>query len=154
LSRPAEHGNGGLGCLTRGETERGCLTRRRTVPLWWDTRPERGSATRSPRCAGPDRVSAVVRIGTVEPPPGWLVDNLADTQAEMFALLLQAWAAGPGVWSDFPRVQAPTSVICGENEEPDAAPNARMAAGALPDAAAARRLPPRARRRAATRQLA
>ncbi len=27
-----------------------------------------------------------------EPPPGWLLDNVAGTQAEMFTLVLQAWA--------------------------------------------------------------
>jgi len=67
-----------------------------------------------------------------EPAPGWLLDNLAETRAEMFALLLEAWAGDRPAWADFPQVQAPTLVICGENEEPDAARNARMAAATLP----------------------
>jgi hypothetical protein len=32
-----------------------------------------------------------------EPAPGWLLDNLAGTQAEMFALMLEAWASEPTV---------------------------------------------------------
>lgn len=71
-----------------------------------------------------------------EPAPGWLLDNLAQTPAEMFALLLEAWAREPGPWADFPHVRAPTLIICGENEEPDAARNTRMAADTLPRGAA------------------
>ena len=41
-----------------------------------------------------------------EPAPGWLLDNLASTEAEMFALLLEAWASEPAGWADFPRVRA------------------------------------------------
>jgi pimeloyl-ACP methyl ester carboxylesterase len=67
-----------------------------------------------------------------EPTPGWLLDNLASTQAEMFALMLEAWASEPAVWSDLPHVQCPALVICGENEEPAAARNARLAAAAMP----------------------
>lgn len=67
-----------------------------------------------------------------EPPPGWLLDNLAGTQAEMFALMLEAWASEPAGWADFPHVQVPALVICGENEEPSAARNAQLAATAMP----------------------
>lgn len=67
-----------------------------------------------------------------EPAPGWLLDNLAQTPAEMFALLLEAWASEPGAWADFPHVRAPALIICGENEEPDAAGHARLAADTLP----------------------
>src|SRR5215472_9398192 len=67
-----------------------------------------------------------------EPAPGWLVDNLASTRAEMFALMLQAWASAPTGWADFRHVQAPALVICGENEEPSAARNAQLAAAAMP----------------------
>ncbi len=45
-------------------------------------------------------------------------------------------AAEPGAWADFPHVQAPALVICGENEEPHAARNARMAADMLPQGTA------------------
>jgi pimeloyl-ACP methyl ester carboxylesterase len=71
-----------------------------------------------------------------EPPPGWLLDNLAGTQPEMFALLLEAWASEPTGWADFPHVQAPALVICGDNEEPAAAHNARLAAAAMPQGTA------------------
>lgn len=67
-----------------------------------------------------------------EPAPGWLLDNLAQTPAEMFALLLEAWASEPGASADFPHVRAPALIICGENEEPDAARNARLAVDTLP----------------------
>ncbi len=67
-----------------------------------------------------------------EPAPGWLLDNLAETRSEMFALLLEAWASEPTAWADFPHVQAPTLIICGENEEPGAARNAALAAQTLP----------------------
>ena len=67
-----------------------------------------------------------------EPAPGWLLDNLAGTQAEMFALMLEAWASEPTAWADFPYVPCPALVICGENEEPAAADNAQLAAAAMP----------------------
>ena len=67
-----------------------------------------------------------------EPAPGWLLDNLAGTEAEMFALLLEAWAGEPAGWADFPHVHAPALVICGENEEPGASRNAQLAAAAMP----------------------
>jgi pimeloyl-ACP methyl ester carboxylesterase len=49
----------------------------------------------------------------------------------MLALLLEARASEAAGWSDFPHVQAPALVICGENEEPSAAHNAQLAAGAM-----------------------
>jgi pimeloyl-ACP methyl ester carboxylesterase len=78
--------------------------------------------------------AAMERIAAEEPqrPPDWLIDNLAGTDAEMFALLVQAWAIEPGSWADFPAIQAPVMVICGENEEPQAATHARLAAQRLP----------------------
>ena len=78
--------------------------------------------------------AAIEQIAAQEPqrPPDWLMDNLAGTDAEMFALLIEAWAHEPGSWADFPAVQAPTLIICGENEEPDAARHARLAAQTMP----------------------
>lgn len=78
--------------------------------------------------------AAMERIAAQEPqrPPDWLIDNLAGTDAEMFALLVEAWAGEPGSWADFPVIQAPALIICGENEEPDAARHARLAAQTLP----------------------
>ena len=55
----------------------------------------------------------------------------------MFALLVEAWAEEPGSWADFPVIQAPTLIICGENEEPDAAGHALLAANTLPHGSAA-----------------
>ena len=78
--------------------------------------------------------AAMEQIAAEEPqrPPDWLIDNLAGTDAEMFALLVEAWAGGPGSWADFPAIQAPALIICGENEEPDAAGHAWLAAQTLP----------------------
>lgn len=98
----------------------------------------------------PDRVSAIVGIGTVddpdedpaenaefaaevrqadmraameaiaaaesEPAPGWLLDNLSETPSEMFALLLDGLATAPSAWQQFPDIQAPTLIVCGEGE--------------------------------------
>jgi pimeloyl-ACP methyl ester carboxylesterase len=82
--------------------------------------------------------AAMERIAAQEPqrPPGWLIDNLAGTDAEMFALLVEAWAGEPGSWADFPAIQAPALIICGENEEPDAARHAKLAAQTLPHGSA------------------
>ena len=65
-----------------------------------------------------------------EPPPGWLLENLSSTDAEQFALQLEA--DGPDLWDLLPRVEAPTLLVCGELEEDRAADNARAAAEALP----------------------
>lgn len=73
-----------------------------------------------------------IAAGEPQPAPGWLIDNLSETDPEMFALLIEAWAGEPGSWADFPRVAAPTVIICGEHEEPHAARNARLAAQTLP----------------------
>jgi len=54
-----------------------------------------------------------------EPAPGWLIDNLAQTPADMFAHMLEAWADTPSVLADFPAITAPTLLICGENEVAD-----------------------------------
>jgi pimeloyl-ACP methyl ester carboxylesterase len=83
--------------------------------------------------------AAMERIAAQEPqrPPDWLMDNLAETDAEMFALLVEAWAGEPGSWAAFPAIPAPALIICGENEEPDAARHAQLAARTLPHGSAA-----------------
>ena len=48
-----------------------------------------------------------------EPAPPWLIDNLAETDAEMFALMLEAWADAPPVWECLPAVKAPTLLVLG-----------------------------------------
>lgn len=84
------------------------------------------------RASGMRAAMEAIAAGEAEPAPGWLLDNLAGTQAEMFALMLEAWASEQTGWADFPHVQTPALVICGENEEPRAARNARLAAAAIP----------------------
>lgn len=51
-----------------------------------------------------------------EPPPAWLLDNLAATSAETFALTLEAWADAPDPWALAPRVTVPTLLVVGERE--------------------------------------
>jgi pimeloyl-ACP methyl ester carboxylesterase len=87
------------------------------------------------RAAGMRAAMEKIEAEEPEQAPGWLMDNLAETQPEMFALVLEAWATGPAVWADFPHVQAPSLVICGEHEEPSATQNAQLAAAALPQGA-------------------
>lgn len=52
-----------------------------------------------------------------EPAPPWLIDNLAGTDTEMFALQLEAWAEAPNVWECLPDIEAPTLLIVGELEQ-------------------------------------
>ena len=117
--------------------------------------------------AHPDRVSAIVGIGSAEgpdedpaenaefaaevrqadmrtameqmaaaepePPPGWLIDNLANTDAEMFALLLEGLASAPTAWQQYPSIQAPILLVGGEREAGGNAPaNAAQVAQAIP----------------------
>lgn len=66
-----------------------------------------------------------------EPAPAWLIDNLAETSTEMFALELEGWSDGPTSCAHFPVIKAPTLIVCGERENPDGA--AGLAAEALPN---------------------
>jgi pimeloyl-ACP methyl ester carboxylesterase len=66
-----------------------------------------------------------------EPAPAWLIKNLAATPTEMFALELEGWADDPTECADFPRIEAPTLIICGGRENADGA--AELAIGALSD---------------------
>lgn len=73
-----------------------------------------------------------------EPAPIWLLENLAATSTEMFALELEGWTDEPTECSDFPDITAPTLIICGDSENADGA--AELAVRALP-AGAHRALP-------------
>ncbi|HVB52694.1 MAG TPA: alpha/beta hydrolase [Candidatus Acidoferrales bacterium] len=65
-----------------------------------------------------------------EAAPAWLMNNLAATSTEMFALEVEAWADAPSESSHFPHIEAPTLIICGEDEDADGA--AELAVKALP----------------------
>lgn len=73
--------------------------------------------------------------GEAEPAPGWLVDNLATTSSEMFALYLEASAESPNVWALLPEVRAPALLVVGGSELGDPADLDRAIAR-LPDATA------------------
>jgi len=57
------------------------------------------------------------------------MENLASTPAEMFLLELEGWADAPRDCDDFPRIEAPTLIVCGEDENTDGA--AELAVDAL-----------------------
>lgn len=50
-----------------------------------------------------------------EPPPQWLIDNLATTSSEMFALCLEAWTT-ESTWGGLPKISAPTLLVSGTEE--------------------------------------
>lgn len=51
------------------------------------------------------------------PPPPWLVENLARTPTEIFALKVEAWAQAPPEVAYFPKVLAPTLIVYGAEED-------------------------------------
>ena len=67
--------------------------------------------------------------GESEPAPAWFMEKLASTPAEMFLLELEGWADAPRDCDDFPRIEAPTLIVCGEDENTDGA--AELAVDAL-----------------------
>jgi pimeloyl-ACP methyl ester carboxylesterase len=66
--------------------------------------------------------------GEPEAAPAWLVENLAATPTEMFAFELEGWADAPTECADFPRIEAPTLIICGEPFNTDGAAELAVAA--------------------------
>lgn len=66
-----------------------------------------------------------------DPPPQWLLENLSSTDTEMFALELEGWADSLGVWASLSDVTAPSLLVCGELEEPEAAVHLEAAASKL-----------------------
>jgi pimeloyl-ACP methyl ester carboxylesterase len=101
-----------------------------------DQRDDWMGAAADVRARGMRAAMEELSAGEPQPAPEWLVDNLAGTHAEMFALLLEAWASAPTYWDDFPHVQVPALLICGEDEEPGAAENARLGGDTLPNGTA------------------
>jgi pimeloyl-ACP methyl ester carboxylesterase len=67
--------------------------------------------------------------------PEWFADQMRGTDAEMFALFLDAGRSWAGPWAEFPNIGAPTLIVVGELEEGDegsAGKHAKQAAAALP----------------------
>lgn len=67
-----------------------------------DYNRERAGWAAEVRAGGMRAAMQELAAGEPEPAPGWLLDNLAGTAADMFALLLEAWASEPAAWADFP----------------------------------------------------
>jgi pimeloyl-ACP methyl ester carboxylesterase len=65
--------------------------------------------------------------------PDWFAEQMRSTDAEMFALTIEAWASWDGSWSEFASVRCPTLLIVGELEEPHAGDNASRAAAVMAD---------------------
>ena len=101
------------------------------VPL-----PDEDPGDWSPRI---DRIREVGMRATIkemaesedEPCPPWLLENLSSTPTEMFALQLEAGLDAPSEWASFPKIAAPTLIICGEHE--DAQGESALAAATVPD---------------------
>lgn len=70
-----------------------------------------------------------VSASETEPAPHWLMENLAATPTEMFALEVEGWVDAPNEFENFRRIEAPTLIVCGELENTDGA--AELAAAAL-----------------------
>lgn len=49
--------------------------------------------------------------------PGWLIDNLCATSAEMFAAELEGWADAAPPAAYLARISAPALIVCGERED-------------------------------------
>ena len=69
--------------------------------------------------------------GETDPAPAWVLENLAATDTEMFALECEGWADAPTEFQAFGRIEAPTLIICGELENTDG--SAEQAVSELPD---------------------
>jgi pimeloyl-ACP methyl ester carboxylesterase len=69
--------------------------------------------------------------GETEPAPRWVMEHLAATPTEMFALECEGWADAPTEYSHFRHIPAPTLIICGELENTDG--SAAQALEVLPD---------------------
>jgi len=80
-----------------------------------------GARTAEIRAAGMQAAMEAMAARESEPPPPWLMDNLATTNAEMFALSIEAWVGAESSWSLLPRISAPTLLIAGEKEAPEGA---------------------------------
>lgn len=105
-------------------------------PTGWRT-----EAAASVRESGMEAAMRAMAEHERPPPPEWLIENLSATDAEIFALLLEAALDDErALWELFPDVRAPTLLVVGECEEDEdggepglAARNAGVAARALPD---------------------
>jgi pimeloyl-ACP methyl ester carboxylesterase len=100
------------------------------VGLPSDTNDYRLEIATGVRQAGVRTYVEEMSAGETEPAPEWLIENLAATSSDMFALELEGWADSSTECDDFPLIMAPTLILCGERENTDGA--AEMAAQALP----------------------
>jgi pimeloyl-ACP methyl ester carboxylesterase len=100
------------------------------VGLPSDTNDYRLEIATGVRQAGVRTYVEEMSAGETEPAPKWLIENLAATSSEMFALELEGWADGPTECDDFPLIEAATLILCGEQENTDGA--GEIAAEALP----------------------
>jgi pimeloyl-ACP methyl ester carboxylesterase len=96
-----------------------------------DTNESRLEAAAAVRRTGTRKFIQKMADDESEPPPAWLMENFAATRAEMIALELEAWAEDPTSCDYFPRISAPTLIVCGELENLDG--SAELAVAALPD---------------------
>jgi pimeloyl-ACP methyl ester carboxylesterase len=96
------------------------------VPRATDTNKWRRDQAANVRQIGFREWLARLSASETEPAPAWLVENLAATPTEMFALEVEAWADAPTEIENFRRIKAPTLVVCGERENIDGAAELAM----------------------------
>jgi pimeloyl-ACP methyl ester carboxylesterase len=102
------------------------------VGLPSDTNDYRLEIATGVRQAGVRTYVEEMSAGETEPAPEWLIENLAATSSDMFALELEGWAGAPSEWDNFSRIHSPVLIVCGQLENPDGA--AELALGAMPTA--------------------
>lgn len=95
-----------------------------------DTNDWRLELSKKVREIGFRRWLEVGSSGEAEPAPAWVLENLASTETEMFALECEGWADAPTEYQLFRDIEAPTLIICGERENTDG--SAEQAVGVLP----------------------
>lgn len=99
----------------------------------------RGEAAAYVREQGTEATMRAMAEQEDPPPPEWVIENLASTDAEVFAQLLEATLDDEKtLWEHLPDVEAPTLLVVGAREEDEeggqpelAAHNARAAAEVL-----------------------
>jgi (E)-2-((N-methylformamido)methylene)succinate hydrolase len=67
------------------------------------------------RSIGMRKLMEEFAAGETEVPPAWLINNLATTSSEMFALALEAWATA-STWDGLPTISAPSLLVSGTEE--------------------------------------
>jgi len=94
---------------------------------------ERATLAAAVRARGTRAVLEEMAATEPEPPPAWLLENVAATETEIFALALEAWSTSRSVWSDLPAITAPTLLLGGGLGDTRSAADLELAGALLAD---------------------